>query len=59
MTILNLYFLTKTLGKISIVITFRDDKTISSGGGLGYGLEIITAYMRLEHESISHVENKK
>ena len=62
LTILNLYFLTKTLGKISIVITFRDEKiaAISSGGELGYGLEIITAYdMRLEHESISHVENKK
>lgn len=62
LTILNLYFITKTLGKISVVITLRDEKiaAISSGGGLGYGLEIITAYdMRFEHASISHVENKK
>ena len=59
LTILNLYFDTKTLGRVAIEITLRVEK-ISSGSssvfGLGYGLDIIAAYdVRFKHESISHV----
>ena len=46
LTILKLYFDTKTLGRIEIEITLREENfaLISSGVGLGYGLEIITDY---------------
>lgn len=59
LTILNLYFSTKTLGRVSIVIA-ENIPLISSGFGLGYGLEIITAYdSRFEHESISHIAHEE
>lgn len=46
LTILNLYFDTKTLGRVAIVIALVEENisSISSGFGLGYGLDIITAY---------------
>ncbi|MBR4904903.1 MAG: hypothetical protein IKZ53_09560 [Selenomonadaceae bacterium] len=46
LTILKLYFSTKTLGIITIEINLREEKitSASSGFGCGYGLEIITAY---------------
>ena len=62
LTILNLYFSTKTLGKIVIVITLREEKfsVEGSGFGLGYGLEIITDYdSRFENESISHIAHEE
>ena len=43
LTILNLYFDTKTLGRVAIVIT-EIISSISSGFGLGYGLDIINDY---------------
>ena len=60
LTILKLYFDTKTLGRIEIEVTLRGEKitSASSGGGLGYGLDIITAYdTRFEHESLSYTAN--
>ena len=47
LTILKLYFDTKTLGRIEIMITLRDENITSASSsmfGAGYGLEIITAY---------------
>jgi len=45
LTILNLYFETVTLGRIKIESVLREMlNKISSGGGRGYGLHIITAY---------------
>lgn len=43
LTILNLYFDTKTLGRVAIVIT-EIISSVSSGFGLGYGLDIINNY---------------
>lgn len=43
LTILNLYFDTKTLGRVEIIINEIITST-SSGFGLGYGLDIITSY---------------
>lgn len=62
LTILNLYFDTKTLGRVEIEITEKISSASFTGSscmfGLGYGLDIITAYdVRFEHESISHVAN--
>ena len=65
LTILNLYFMTKTLGRIVIEISLREEKIsaenfLATSGGLGYGLEIISAYdERFEHESVSHVAYKE
>lgn len=47
LTILKLYFDTKTLGRIEIIITLRGENITSASSsmfGAGYGLEIITAY---------------
>ena len=61
LTILNLYLETKTLGRVMIESFLCAEKisSVSSGAdGLGYGLDIITAYdVRFEHESISHAAN--
>ena len=57
LAIQNLYLETKTLGRVMIESFLRAEKfsSVSSGSGLGYGLDIITAYdVRFEHESISH-----
>ena len=43
LTILNLYFDTKTLGRVAILIT-EIISSVSSGFGLGYGLDIINNY---------------
>ena len=51
LTILNLYFDTKTLGRIFIKHFLRNKISSGSGfGGLGYGLDIITAYKQTDEE---------
>ena len=74
LTILNLYFMTKTLGRVAIKIFLTEEKIsaenfLATSGGLGYGLEIISDYevkeiitsydARFEHESVSHVAYKE
>lgn len=47
LTILKLYFDTKTLGRIEIEVALREEEFVAGSScpfGLGYGLEIITAY---------------
>ena len=61
LTILNLYFATKTLGKIMIEAALIAEKisSTSSGGELGYGLDIITAYERSPIYAVTvTIENK-
>ena len=74
LTILNLYFMTKTLGRVAIKIFLTEEKIsaenfLATSGGLGYGLEIISDYevkeiitsygARFEDESVSHVAYKE
>ncbi len=58
LTILNLYFDTKTLGRVAILIT----EIISSvsSGGLGYGLDIINDYVADTYcaEATTTIENR-
>lgn len=62
LTILKLYFDTKTLGRIEIEITLREENftLISSGVGLGYGLDIINDYVADTSyaEATTTIENK-
>ena len=62
LTILKLYFDTKTLGRIEIEVTLRGEKVSieSSGGGLGYGLDIINDYVSDTSyaEETTTIENK-